>query len=106
MKTHKEDAIVKQRLKHLSASGLVLDRETIRSMRGRIAEFGQNGYKSTTGTPSQGTVRAWRARNRDVTYYFAEKNSNFENSRRVIRASEILTYRDDGPGTALSRNIQ
>ena len=64
--------MIKQRMKYASARGFALDKDMMRTIMARIAADGRDGYKTVTGLPSGDTIRAWRARNRDVTYRHAE----------------------------------
>lgn len=67
-----EDNLLKQRMTYAANRGFALDKNTVKSLMAQISTDGRVGFQTRSGIPSDDTLRAWRARNRDVTYRVAE----------------------------------
>ena len=70
--SQKESELIKKRIKFAAEKGFALSNGDLRKIMTDIASDGRAGFQTESGSPSQDTIRHWRAINRDVTSRKAE----------------------------------
>lgn len=74
--TAEEDDLIKKRMRWAAASGFAWRYEDLKAVMTRISnDSRERTFPTDSGALSGGAVRAWRTRNRDITYRRAEDKS-------------------------------
>lgn len=73
--TKEEDQVAKSRLLFAASRGFAYNRDELRGAFAQITTDGRQGYRTSTGAPSDDTMRSWRAHNRDMTYRAAQNKT-------------------------------
>ncbi len=69
--TSEEEAMLTERLFYAGKRGFAVGKDTLKSLMSQIASDGRSSWKD--GVPSEGAIRAFRARHRETTFKNAEK---------------------------------
>ena len=70
--SQQESVLIKKRINFAAEKGFALSNGDVRKIMTDIASDGRAGFQVESGSPSQDTIRHWRAIKRDVTYRKAE----------------------------------
>lgn len=55
--------------------GFALDQNALKRVMSKVAADGRSAFRGKGGAPSDNAIRAWRARNRDITFRKAENKN-------------------------------
>ena len=73
--TSEEDDMIRKQIDYAASRGFAWEKEDLKRAMTQISRDGRAGFRTKTKSASDDAVRAWRARNRETTYRYAENKS-------------------------------
>lgn len=84
--------LLKQRMTFAANRGFAMDKNTVKTLMAKISADGRSGFRTPSGIPSEDAVRAWRVRNRDMTYRAVENKRTA--SLVAERYEHVVTFKN------------
>eukprot|EP00171_Calliarthron_tuberculosum_P003170 IDg3170t1 len=90
--TQDENEMLKDRITYTASRGFAFDAPILKKTMADIASDGRKGFRSESGTPSDDSLRYWRACNRDITFRTAENKRSA--SLIAERHEHVVTFKN------------
>ena len=111
--------MIKKRIMYAAEKGFALSNRDVRNIMTQIASDGRLGFRTECGSPSQDTIRHWRAVNTDITYRKSENKgvaklaaenfthvSKFSDALKKVKNSHQSIFRDPTRLLAAERGLR